>query len=192
MNDPGGFGGLLAATFPIITAGIGGLLAGQAVASKDNRVFMASMGVSKTVYYVGAFLFFLMPGARLGKGGLVAMMRPFYTPSHPREFYYGLAVMIFAIFIAFLLLMLYTRLMIKLLQKVSFQLVSFITLFILFGIVYGMTGAFGLLTCTAATAIGLLPVLFGSRRANCMGALLLPVSLNMAGLGPKIASFLGL
>jgi len=188
----GGFGGLLASTFPILTAGVGGLLAGQAVAAKDNRVFVASQGVSKTVYYVGAFLFFLLPGAGLGKGGRVAMMRPFYMPTHPREFFLGLAVLIFAIFLGFMLLFVYTRFMIWLLSKVSFQLLSFITLFILIGIVYGMTGLFGILTCTAATAIGLMPPLFGSRRLNCMGALLFPVTINMAGLGPKLARLMGL
>jgi len=43
-----------------------------------------------------------------------------------------------------------------------------------------------------ATAIGLIPTLFGSRRMNCLGVLLLPITLNMAGVGPAIAKMLGL
>ena len=43
-----------------------------------------------------------------------------------------------------------------------------------------------------ATGIGLIPVLFGSRRLNCLGILLLPIACNMSGFGPKIAAFLGL
>jgi TctA family transporter len=43
-----------------------------------------------------------------------------------------------------------------------------------------------------AGGIGLIPVLFGSRRMNCLGVLLIPITLNMAGVGPDIARLLGL
>ncbi len=188
----GGLGGLLAATFPILTAGIGGLLAGQAVASKDERVFVASQGVSKTVYYAGAFLFFFLPGARLGKGGLVAMLRPFFVPTSAKGFYYALASMLLSLCLAFFLLILYTKIIIKLLQKISYKVISLVTLFLLFMIVYLMTGFYGIGISIVATAIGLLPVLFGSRRVNCMGVLLFPVTINMAGYGGALAKFLGL
>lgn len=188
----GGLGGLVAATFPILTAGIGGLLAGQAVASKDERVFIASQGVSKTVYYVGSFLFFFLPGARLGKGGLVAMLRPFFIPSSSKGFYYALAAVLLSLCLSFFLLIVYTKLVISLLRKVSYRTISFITLFLLLGIIFLMTGTYGLFIATVATAVGLLPVLFGSRRVNCMGALLFPVTINMAGLGGTLARLIGL
>lgn len=188
----GGLGGLLAATFPILTAGIGGLLAGQAVASKDERVFIASQGVSKTVYYVGSFLFFFLPGARLGKGGLVAMLKPFFIPTSPKGFYFALAALLLSLTLSFFLLIAYTKLVIKILKKVSYRTISLFTLFILLGIVYLMTGFYGLFIAAVATAIGLIPVLFGSRRVNCMGALLFPVTINMAGYGGALAKILGL
>ena len=62
----------------------------------------------------------------------------------------------------------------------------------LFLIVVGMTGWGGLLICTVATGIGLIPVLWGSRRTNCMGVLLLPIALNMVGMGSVIARWLQL
>ena len=40
--------------------------------------------------------------------------------------------------------------------------------------------------------IGLIPVLWGSRRMNAMGVLLLPIALNMAGAGDTVARWLGL
>jgi hypothetical protein len=43
-----------------------------------------------------------------------------------------------------------------------------------------------LLIATVATGIGLIPVLWGSRRMNCMGVLLL------AGVGSRVAGWLGL
>jgi TctA family transporter len=44
----------------------------------------------------------------------------------------------------------------------------------------------------AATGIGLIPVAFGCRRMNCMGVLLVPITLNMAGVGASVAHVLGL
>jgi TctA family transporter len=55
-----------------------------------------------------------------------------------------------------------------------------------------MTGWGGLLICVVATGIGLIPVLWGSRRMNCMGVLLLPIALNMVGVGGAVAGWLGL
>jgi len=66
------------------------------------------------------------------------------------------------------------------------------TLIVLLAVVLGMTGAGGLLICAVATGIGLIPVLWGSRRMNCMGVLLLPVALNMVGAGDTVAGWLGL
>ena len=59
----GGFlGGFFAAYVPIVTAGVGGLMAGHATAQRDGRLFVMSYGTCKTVYYVGSFLFFFIPG----------------------------------------------------------------------------------------------------------------------------------
>ena len=63
---------------------------------------------------------------------------------------------------------------------------------LLVGVVLAVTGWGGLLVAAVATAIGLLPVMWGSRRMNCMGVLLLPLTLQMAGLGTIVAGWLGL
>ena len=55
-----------------------------------------------------------------------------------------------------------------------------------------VTGPAGLLIAAVATGIGLIPVLWGSRRMNCMGVLLLPIALNMIGAGSVVAGWLGL
>jgi TctA family transporter len=44
----------------------------------------------------------------------------------------------------------------------------------------------------AATGIGLIPVAFGCRKMNGMGVLLVPITLNMAGVGASVAHWLGL
>ena len=43
-------GGGFAAFFPVVTGGIGGLLAGHATAQRDDRLFILSQGASKAVY----------------------------------------------------------------------------------------------------------------------------------------------
>jgi putative membrane protein len=60
------------------------------------------------------------------------------------------------------------------------------------GVVLVVTGPAGLLVAAVATGIGLIPVLWGSRRMNCLGVLLLPLTLNMAGVGGTVAAWLGL
>jgi putative membrane protein len=94
--------------------------------------------------------------------------------------------------LSFFLLLLMTRVAIKLVGKVHYRWVSLGTLTVLLAIVIGMTGWGGLLICAVATGIGLIPVLWGSRRMNCMGVLLLPIALNMAGAGAAVAGWLGL
>ena len=188
----GGLGGLLAALFPIVTAGIGGLISGHATAQRDERIFVMSQGVSKVVYYVGAFLLFFVPGKRMGKGGLVAMVSPFFTVHTKQEYWLAVGTMVLAAGIAFLALHFFSKLLAKIVHRVNYRLISWITLVILVLVVFIMTRWMGLFIMTVATAIGLLPVLFGSRRLNCLGVLLVPITLNMAGIGPKVAHWLGI
>jgi hypothetical protein len=43
-----------------------------------------------------------------------------------------------------------------------------------------------------ATCVGLIPVLIGGWRMDCLGVLLLPMTLNLIGVGPAMARWLGL
>jgi len=94
--------------------------------------------------------------------------------------------------LSFFLLLLMSRLAIRLVDTVRCRWISAATLALLVAIVVGATGWGGLLICAVATGIGLIPVLWGSRRTNCMGVLLLPIALNMAGVGGTVAGWLGL
>ena len=66
------------------------------------------------------------------------------------------------------------------------------TLIALLAGVGGLTGWGGLAVTGVAAGIGLIPLVWGSRRMNCLGVLLLPVTLNLAGLGAGVAKMLGL
>jgi putative membrane protein len=188
----GALGGLFAAFFPVVTGGIGGFLAGHATAQRDDRLFIISQGASKIVYYVGGFLFFFVPGLHLTRGGMAWMLSSLWSSYTPQTYYLAVAAVVLSGVLSFFLLLLMTRLVIKLVAKVHYRWISVGTLVVLLTIVIGTTGWGGLLICAVATGIGLIPVLWGSRRMNCMGVLLLPIALNMAGVGGVVAGWLGL
>lgn len=188
----GTLGGLFAAFFPVVTGGVGGFLAGHATAQRDDRSFIVSQGASKFVYYVGGFLLFFLPGLHLTRGGLAAMAHTLFTPATPQLYFTAVAAMAICGAVAFGLLIVFSRVAIKLVARIDYRVISWITLGLLIGLVALTTGLGGLIVLIPAVAIGLIPTLFGSRRMNCLGVLLIPITLNMAGVGPSIARFLGL
>ncbi len=188
----GALGGLFAAFFPVVTGGIGGFLAGHATAQRDDRLFIIGQGTSKLVYYVGAFILFFMPGLHLTRGGMAWMLSVLYTPHSPMTYWVAIAAMLISGAMAFLMLLWLSRGAIWLVTHFDYRWISTATLVVLVGIVLGLTGWGGLLVAVVATGIGLLPVMWGSRRMNCMGVLLVPVTLNMAGLGTTAAGWLRL
>lgn len=188
----GALGGLFAAFFPVVTGGVGGYLAGHATAQRDDRVFIISQGTSKFLYYVGAFWLFFLPTARIVKGGMSGMLATIYTPTGPDLYYVSVGLIAVCGVLSFLLLLAYSRAAVWLVQKVNYRYISLATLFLLVALVYFFTGLGGLAVMLVAIPIGWLPVLWGSRRMNCLGVLLVPITLNLAGLGPTVAQWLGL
>jgi putative membrane protein len=188
----GVLGGLFAAFFPVVTGGIGGFLAGHATAQRDERAFIISQGASKIVYYVGGFLLFFVPGLHLTRGGMAWMISTQYSAYTPQRYYWATAAVLLAGVVAFFLSLLMARWVIWITARAGYRTVTWATLLILLVVVVGMTGVGGLAICTVATGIGLLAVLWGSRRMNAMGVLLLPIALNMIGAGDVVARWLGL
>ncbi|MFA6173130.1 MAG: tripartite tricarboxylate transporter permease [Kiritimatiellales bacterium] len=188
----GGIGGGFAAFFPVVTGGIGGLLAGHATAQRDERVFMMSQGVSKVVYYTGALMLFFAPGLFLTRGGGALIVKGLYTPHTWGDYYLALGSIALSGAVAFLLMSPLTKWTLKLMGKINYRHISLFSLGIIVALVFTITGWAGLCIMTVAAGIGLIPVLFGSRRLNCLGVLLLPIACNMSGIGEPVAAFLGL
>ena len=108
----------------------------------------------------------------------------------------GLAMILAAIAISggvsFLLMGPLTRWTIRFIEKVNYRNASSLALGIILVLVWLMTGWGGMAVMLISTGIGLIPVLFGSRRLNCLGVLLLPIACNMSGFGQQVAHWLGL
>jgi putative membrane protein len=189
----GGFlGGMIAAFLPVVTGGIGGFIAGHVTAQRDDRLFIISQGASKSVYYIGGFLMAFIPSLHRTRGGMAWMLRPFYTPHTYDDYWRIMGVIMLSGGISFFLLLAYSRLMIKVINTVNYRALSAVMFFLLLAVTYALAGPMGLALTTVATAIGLIPVYFHSRRMNCMGVLLLPITLNMGGLGPAVVRLMGL
>lgn len=188
----GGLGGGFAAFFPVVTGGVGGLLAGHATAQRDERVFLLSQGVSKFVYYVGALLLFFVPGLRLRRGGAAWMIQSLHTPRTTGDYLLILGAIALAGGTAFLLMGPLTRLTLRFIERFNYRIASAAALAIAAGLVAAFTGLAGLAVMAVAAGIGSLPILFGSRRMNCLGVLLVPMACNLSGFGPRIAGWLGL
>jgi putative membrane protein len=188
----GALGGLFAAFFPVVTGGIGGFLAGHATAQRDDRLFILSQGASKLIYYVGAFVFFFVPGVHLTRGGMAWMLSVLYTPHTPAIYWVSIAAMLISGGLAFLMLLWLSRGTIRLVTRIDYRWISAATLLLLVAMVLLLTGWGGLLIALVATGIGLMPVMWGARRMNCMGVLLIPLVLSLAGHGTTVAGWLGL
>jgi putative membrane protein len=188
----GGIGGGFAAFFPVITGGIGGLLAGHATAQRDERVFMMSQGASKVVYYIGALMLFFVPNLHLTRGGGALIVKGLYTPRTWGDYYLALGSIALSGAVSFLLMSPLTKGTLKLMEKIDYRHISVFSLGVIIALVFTITGWAGLFIMTVSSGIGLIPVLFGSRRLNCLGVLLLPIACNMSGVGDRVAAFLGL
>jgi putative membrane protein len=188
----GGLGGSFAAFFPVITGGVGGLLAGHATAQRDERVFMMSQGVSKMVYYAGALLLLFTPGLHLTRGGGAWLLKGLYEPQGRDDYLLVLGCIAISGALSFLLLSPLSRLMLWIMKRIDYRAVSAVALLCIVLMVWIVTGWAGVAVALTATGIGLIPVLFGSRRLNCLGLLLLPFACNLSGVGPALAKALGL
>jgi putative membrane protein len=188
----GTLGGMFAAFFPVVTGGIGGLLAGHATAQRDSRVFIIAQGTNKVVYLVGAYWLFFMPNVHLVRGGLASMVSTIYTAYSPTEYYTVVGAIALCGALAFALTHVLTLGVSKVVPKISLRVLAVLTLVLLLGVVVGFTGISGLVVTAVATFIGLIPLLAPTRRMYGLGVLLVPITLNMAGVGSIVAKWLGL
>jgi putative membrane protein len=188
----GSLGGGFAAFVPVITGGVGGFLAGHATGVRNDQVFLVSQGASKVVYYTGAALLLFVPGLNLVRGGGGIIMNAFHSPFSHSEFLYAAGCVAVAAAVSLSMVMPLTRMILWLVAKAGMRMLSLISLCVVVGLVFLLARLAGIGVMLTALGIGLVPVLFGSRRMNCLGIILLPIASMMSGIGDDIARLLGL
>jgi len=175
-------GGFFAALIPAVTAGVGGYLASHATAQRGDKAFLISQGASRVVYYVGAIALFFIPTMHLRRGTLAATINLFYTPRTPQEFYLVLGGIALSGVISFLLLLTAAKFIGRRIHRINQKYLSFGILVFLTVLVGIMTGIVGVFIMYVAAMIGLIPILYNSRRSHCLAVILVPIFLNMAGI----------
>lgn len=188
----GGLGGMFSAIFPVVTAGVGSLLAGHATAQHDDRIFLIGYGAAKVIYYAGAFLFFFAPGMNLTRGGMAWMIGPFYQASATGEYWVALGCLLMSGALSLLLLDYASIAAARLVSTFDPRTLSWVSLVLCIAIVGGLTGSQGLLICFTGAGIGSIPIFFNCRRSHCMAVLIVPIGLSMCGYQDAILAMLGL
>ncbi len=183
-------GGGIAAFFPVITGGIGGMLAGHATALRNSQAFLISQGASKTVYYAGGILLLFMPDLHLARGGGAWMLRTTVLPGSPHLYWLAGGAAILGGAIALLLLMPLASLTLRLVATVGYRNISALAAALVVALVAFFSGWIGIAVMLIATGIGLLPLFHGTRRMNALGIILLPIACSMSGIAPIITRIL--
>ena len=188
----GCLGGMFAAFFPMVTGGIGAFLAGHATAQRGDHSFLISQGANKVVYYVGSFLLLFVPTLHLTRGGAAWVLTTIYTPKSWSEYYMAVSAIAISGAVSFLLLIYFSKIYIRIISKISYRKLSLIGIGAVLALVYIVTGIEGILVSLAATGIGLMAILFHTRRMNLLGCLLFPMILDLSGYTPVLAQLIGI
>ena len=137
----GGLGGGIAAYFPVVTGGVGGMLAGHACAQREERVFIMGQGVSKFIYYVGAFMLMFVPGLNLTRGGGAWMVKTLYVPAGLSDYYLVLGSIAVSAGLSYLAMEPLTKLTVRFVSRFNYRHVSTVALAVIVLMVLLMTGS---------------------------------------------------
>ncbi|MDD5091952.1 MAG: tripartite tricarboxylate transporter permease [Candidatus Wallbacteria bacterium] len=184
--------GAFAGLNPGMTPGPALLLSGHLTCSSGEKQFLIGGGAGRLLYYVGALLLFFLPGVYMRRGGAAINISLFFVPETTEQFLLVCGIIAMIGGISFLLLSPFSRLCIWLVSRFDYRIFSWTGLLILVGLTSWITGWQGLLILTVSTMLGIVPNMWHTRRINLLAVLMVPICLNMAGIGPRIAHFLGL
>lgn len=188
----GVFGGIIAALYPLITGGMGALVAGHLVNPTSEDEFLISQGANRVVYYVGAYFLLFMPTFRIIRGTGAWITAGIYIPKLYEEYVLALGILLFVSGISFLATLLIGRVYVSLVTRISYKKLSLITMAMLVIITYVGTGLMGIFYMTIATFLGLVAGLYNTRRSYPLGLLLFPVLLSMTGTADILCEILGI
>ena len=183
--------GMFASLTPGLTPGPAQLMSGHATSSSGDKQFIIGGGAARVLYYIGALVLFFMPDVYMRRGGAAINISLFFVPETLEQYYLISGVIALAGAVSMALLPFYARMCGAITQKVDFRHISLGSIVLLTVMVWGVTGWRGVVLMLVATALGLEPNFWHTRRIPLLAVLMIPVSLNMAGVGSKFAIWLG-
>ncbi len=177
----GAIGGLIAAVFPIITGGMGALIASHMTSPRGDDAFIVSQGVNRVLYYVGAFYLLFLPTTRLTRGAVAWLTQGIYVPKTWGEFYYAVFVIALASGVSLILTLVLSKLVARNITRINYTYTSIIIAIYLAIITYLITNIVGVILMLFSTIIGLATIFFNTRRSYPLAALIFPVLASMTG-----------
>jgi putative membrane protein len=188
----GALGGVIAAIYPIITGGMGALVAGHMTSQRGDDAFIISQGVNRVIYYTGAFFLLFLPTLRLTRGAGAWLVSSIYTPKSYSEYFIAIAVILMSAGISFIFTYYLSRFLSRTFNLVHIKKLSYVVAAALVLIAYLLTGPMGIVVLFISTAIGLSAAAFNTRRSYCLGGLIFPVVISMTGHTGELMHLLGL
>ena len=188
----GGIGGFLTLLLPVVSAGLGALIAGHLLPRKKEKAFLISQGMVKTIYSAGAFLLFFIPIRAFSRGSTALMLKPLYHAERDlKSFLLIVAVMLISGCLSYFILGLTSRLARGIIRKVTLRTLSIAIIGLVTAIICFRYGPEYLLILFTAACLGSLPLVFGCRRSNTFSVILIPILLFMMGWYQPVINFLG-
>ncbi len=172
----GTLAGIFAGLFPSVGSSQSAMIM-QNFVSKDKktREFLVALGGVNTVDAIYAFLALYLIG-RPRSGTSMAIEKILGAISY-QDFIYIIGVILSSAFFAVLITLKLARFFIPRITKLRYGTINLITLIFLFGMVFIISGARGILIAIVAGSIGIFAQLSGVKKSNCMAVLIIPTIL---------------
>lgn len=187
--------GLLAGAFgaftPGVTPGPALLITGHLTVTGGDKQFMLAGGAGRLMYYIGGLLLFFIPELFLRRGGASINISLIFVPETQQQFLTIAGIIAITGALSFIILFGFSRFCIFLLSRINYKIFSVMGLIILSTLVICVTGWTGFVIMLVGTMIGLIPNMWHTRRISLLAVLLVPMFLNMSGMGPTVARWLG-
>ena len=187
----GTVGGMFSSLTPGLTPGPALLMSAHATASSGEQQFIIGGGTARVLYYIGALVLFFMPDVYMRRGGAAINISLFFVPETAEQYFLISGIIAVAGAASLLLLGGYSRFCARVAEKIDFRWISLGGALLLTAMVWYVTSWQGLALMGVATALGLVPNFWHTRRIPLLAVLLVPVCLNMAGVGNDVAGWLG-
>ena len=174
------FSGSLVGTLPSIGAAQATILTQEITRKKDDREFLISIGAINTI--VALFSIVALYTIAKPRSGAAVFVSRTLTEFGFNELLLLLAVTLISTGVSVILVLKLMKGAVKHMQRVNYKKLTTAVIVFLLGLTIFLTGLYGLLVLCVSTAVGVLAPLFGVKRSNLMGVLMVPVILFFAGL----------
>jgi len=167
------FSGSLSGLFPGLSSSSSAIISLQFLKNISIGSFLILIGGINTVNFLFSLITFLTLG-RARNGAVVAIMKIMHSLTI-KHFLLFMLIALITGSLSVLIALKISKILTFFIGKINYKKICFSVIIFLIAVTIILSCLKGLLLLITATSIGLLPHLFGIRKTNAMGCLLLPV-----------------